>query len=556
MAEIIDHAEVTEPLNVPDDESAALRASTRSRERQTTKRIAGAAAIVMLGTVFSRLVAIPRESLIAGLFGDAVVTNSYTIAENVLTIFLDLLLSGIASAVLVPVLSEYVGEDQREELGALVGKLLTLVVVGGGVMLLLLELGARGVAWAMTGVGGDGSSFDRELVVDLTRWILPALLLLGVASVLQSTLYALQRFTMPALSLAARNASVVLAMLLFGDALGVYSLIVGVLCGAVLLVCLQIPGFRGTSLRITPSLAWRDPVLRRIGTLYLPVFLGLLLNSWALIIDRNLASRTGEHGIAAMRFATQVQQLAVGIVVTAINVATLPRLSRAAAEDDQETFGRTLALGMRLVTTLVVPVTFGLIALAWPVVDLLFNHGKTTPEGAHLIRVALIGYAVGLPFIAWDQLLLFAFYARKNTRTPVIVGAISVGVLLACSFALILPFGVLGLVIANTAQFAFHAAVMFVIAKRRILAFDSSDLLRTILRTGAAALAMTAAVLLTLLVVRAALPGSGFAPEVARVVIPVAVGAVVYGAGVWALRIPEARILAETVRARLLRRGA
>jgi putative peptidoglycan lipid II flippase len=318
-----------------------------------------------------------------------------------------------------------------------------------------------------------------------------------------------------------------------------------------LLILLQLPGFRGAGLRIVPSLAWRDPILRRIGTLYLPVFLGLLLNSWALIVDRNLASRTGEHGIAAMRFATQVQQLAVGIVVTAINVATLPRLSRAAAEDDQETFGRTLALGMRLVTTLVVPVTFGLIALSWPVVDLLFNHGKTTLEGARLIRVALIGYAVGLPFIAWDQLLLFAFYARKNTRTPVIVGAISVGVLLGCSFALILPFGVLGLVIANTMQFAFHAAVMFVIAKRRIVSFDSHDLLRTIFRTGLAAIAMTAVVLVTLAVVRTALPGSGFTAETVRVVIPIGVGAAVYAVGVWLLRLPEARYLAEVARSRL-----
>jgi putative peptidoglycan lipid II flippase len=553
MAEIIDHTDITEPLNVPDDESAAYAAA--ARDKNTTKRIAGAAAIVMVGTVFSRLVAIPRESLIAGLFGDAVVTNSYTIAENVLTIFLDLLLSGIASAVLVPVLSEYVGEDQREQLGALVGKLLTLVVIGGGVMLVILELGAPGVAWAMTGYGGGGSS-DPRLVVDLIRWILPALLLLGVASVLQSTLYALQRFVMPSLSLAARNASVVLAMIVFGNVLGIYSLIVGVLGGAVLLVLLQLPGFRGTGLRFVPSLAWRDPVLRRIGTLYLPVFLGLLLNSWALIIDRNLASRTGEHGIAAMRFATQVQQLAVGIVVTAINVATLPRLSRAAAEDDQETFGRTLALGMRLVTTLVMPVTFGLIALSWPVVDLLFNHGKTTPEGAHQIRIALIGYAIGLPFIAWDQLLLFAFYARKNTRTPVIVGAISVGVLLVCAFALILPLGLMGLVLANSAQFAFHAAVMFVIAKRRIVAFDSNDLLRTVTRTGLAAFAMTAAVLVALALVRRVLPGSGFISEAARVVIPIVVGAAVYAAGVWLLRIPEARYLVESVRARLRPRSA
>ena len=531
----------------------AEEAGARDRDRRTSGRIAGAALIVMIGTVFSRLVAIPRESLIASMFGDAVVTNSYTIAENVLTIFLDLLLSGIASAVLVPVLSEHVGEDQRDALGTLVGKLLTLVVVGGGVMLLLLEVGARGVAWAMTGIGGNAQAYDRGLVISLTRWILPALLLLGVASVLQSTLYALQRFTMPALSLAARNASVVLAVLVLGRAIGVHSLVVGVLVGALLLVALQIPGFRGTGLRVRPSFAWRDPALTRIGALYLPVFLGLLLNSWALIIDRNLAERTGEHGIAAMRFATQVQQLTVGMVVTAISIATLPRLSRAAAEEDAEGFGRTLALGMRLVTTLVLPATLGLIALSWPLVNLLFNHGKATPDGVHQIRIALIGYAIGLPFVAWDQLLLFAFYARKNTRTPVIVGALSVGVLLGVSFALIAPFGVLGLVLANSAQFAFHAVVMYVLARRTIPTFRTDDLWQTAVRAGAAALAMAALVVITVLSITQAIGERTFVHQAAIVVAGIMVGAVAYLLAVWLLRIEEIRSLFAMLGARFRR---
>ena len=157
-------AKIVEPIELDETTAAAEAAGiAATRDRTTTGRIAGAALIVMVGTIFSRVVAIPRESLIASMFGDGVVTGSFTIAENVLTIFLDLLLSGIASAVLVPVLSEYVGNDQRDRLGIVVGKLLTLVVVGGGVMLLLLELGARGVAWAMTGVGGSGTAYDRNL---------------------------------------------------------------------------------------------------------------------------------------------------------------------------------------------------------------------------------------------------------------------------------------------------------------------------------------------------------------------------------------------------------
>lgn len=547
MVDTVDHATVIEPDGTPQ--------TARDSDRRTTGRIAGAAVIVMLGTIFSRVIAIPRESLIAGMFGDGVVTGSYTIAENVLTIFLDLLLSGIASAVLVPVLSEFVGEDQRAELGAVVGKLLTLVVVGGGAMLVLLELGARGVAWAMTGVGGNTTSYDSDLVVSLIRWILPALLLLGVASVLQSTLYAMQRFTMPALSLAARNAAVVLSILVLGPILGIHSLVVGILVGALLLIALQVPGFWGTGLRIVPSLAWRDPVLRRIGALYLPVFLGLLFNSWALIVDRNLAATTGEHGIPAMRFATQIQQLTVGLVVTAISIATLPRLSRAAAEEDEEGFGRTLALGMRLVTTLILPATFGLIAIAGPLVNLLFNYGKATPEGVHQIRIALIGYAVGLPFLAWDQLLLFAFYARKNTRTPVIVGVASVVVLLAVSFALIVPLGVLGLVLANSAQFAFHAVVMLVLARRFIPTFSVAALRGTVARTGVAAVAMALAVVATAQVLHAMIGDATLVTQGIAVVAGLGVGAVVYLIGVWLLKVDEIRYFGDVIRGRLRRRA-
>ena len=210
---------------------------------------------------------------------------------------------------------------------------------------------------------------------------------------------------------------------------------------------------------------------------------------------------------------------------------------------------------MRLVTTLVLPATFGVIALSWPLVNLLFNHGKATLEGVHQIRIALIGYAIGLPFLAWDQLLLFAFYARKNTRTPVIVGAVSVGVLLVVSFALIVPFGVLGLVLANTAQFAFHALVMYLLAQRRIAAFRTDGLWKTAVRAGIASAVMAAAVVAVVAVTRGILGETRFLSQVAIVVAGLGVGAVVYLAGAWLLRIDEVRYFADVLHARIRRRG-
>ncbi len=210
---------------------------------------------------------------------------------------------------------------------------------------------------------------------------------------------------------------------------------------------------------------------------------------------------------------------------------------------------------MRLVTALVLPATLGLIALSWPLVNLLFNHGKATPEGVHEIRIALIGYAIGLPFLAWDQLLLFAFYARKNTRTPVIVGAISVGVLLAVSFALIIPLGVLGLVLANSAQFAFHAIVMFILTRRHIGAFQTAGLWQTVGRAGIAALIMAAAVVIAVAVATRIVGDATFLAQVIVVLAGIGVGALTYLVGAWLFRLDEVRYFADILRERVRSRG-
>ena len=192
--------------------------------------------------------------------------------------------------------------------------------------------------------------------------------------------------------------------------------------------------------------------------LYAPVAMSVTVSSVALVIDRSLASQVGDVAISAMRYATTLVQFGLGIVAAAISLASLPTLSQYFSNQDSDGFRRTLSSGLRLVTVLVLPAAAGLMALSVPLVGLLFRNGAFTASDQDLTVLALRLYVIGLPFSAIDQVLLFAFYARKNTLTPALIGIAQFGVYLSIAFGTYKTWGMSGLVIANSAQLAFHAS--------------------------------------------------------------------------------------------------
>lgn len=525
--------------------------------------IGTAAMLLMAGTVLSRVLGLVREQVNSYLFGVSDAMAAFTIADNIHTMLFDLVMSGMMQAALIPVLSQYAAPHQRDELKKITGALLTLTVVVVGTIVVLLEIFAPYAVAAMTAFGGGEEAKGAEtveLTIQLVRLILPAVFLLSISTVLMASLYSLQRFTRPALSLSLRNLAIVTVTLLLGrTALEVRAIVIGIVVGAVLLIAIQLPGLRDAMPR--PNLQFRHPAIRRILLLYLPIFLGLIVNAVALAFDRNLAWGIGENALAAMRYATAMNQMILGLVAAAISLAALPTLSRHFSSGNEAAYRLTLARGLRMVTVLVVPAALGLLALSWPAVKLLFFHGETDRAGAIAIWVALLAYLPGTFFAAFDQVLIFAYYARQNTRTPQIVGVLAVGVYFLFALSLVNIASsengrMAGLVGANSAQFIFHAIVM-VVLMRRLLAsgpdgkrqsLDGGELARTLkvclgVGTVMTLLAGGAALLLSL-----GLPEAGtglleFARDAVILGAPVALGAVVYAAGLLYFQVDEARLI-------------
>ncbi len=436
-------------------------------EEIETLHLARDAMIIAAGNITSRLIGLLRETVKSELFGSAGPLSAFEAAAVVPIQLYDLLVGGMVSSALVPVFREHA--DRLPELRRLVGAVLIWVWLVMGVAVLLIELAARPVAWLLAG-GLDPQLLDLTAV--LLRWTVLAVWWIATAGVISGLLQAFQRFTLPAFTAAVFNAAMVAATLLLGERLGVTALALGMVAGSILQVLLQLPALYG----LWPQPSWYHPALLRILQLYSPVVFGLAVNQLAIMLSYHLASRTGPNSIAWMRYATTLTQFPLGLVVTAISVAILPRLSHLSVEaqrgrERMEVFHATLAAGLRMVIALIIPAAFGLYVLAEPVIDLLFQHGRFTATDTAVVAGVLRGYLPGLIFAAIDQPLVFAFYARQDTLTPAVVGLIcNVGIYLAAALAptLFRPLQVTDLAVANSVQWAAHAGLMGVLLIRQV----------------------------------------------------------------------------------------
>ncbi len=534
----------------------------------------------MMGNIMSRLLGLVREQVIAGLFGAKSATDAFVAASTVPTMVYDLLISGAISAALIPVFADYADSEDRAELSHVISAMLSLAAAALAVVVAILEIGAP---WLVDVVASGFDQEAKQLITYLVRLMLPSVLFMGLAGILTASLYARQRFTLPAFSVAVYNLGIILGGVLLAGRIQVTSLVIGVLMGALLQVAIQWPGLRG--LRLRPIFDLSHPGVRSILKLYAPVALGLIVSNLGVIIDRHLASQTGVGSMAAMRFATTLVQFPLGLVAAAASFAVLPTLSRQARGDGENGQGggapaltltlsqgereadkallqgeseqnsgytATLRMGMKMILLLIVPAAVGLAVLREPIVQFLFQRGAFDRSATALTALAFLGYSPGIAFAAVDQLLIFAFYARKDTRTPVLVGVIAIMVYLTVALTLIRPLGMLGLVLANAVQTTSHALLLLWLLSRRVRGVVNRELGSFLVRVMVAALTMGLACQLFLTIVQ---PLVHTGPEVALLVVGGAgLGAAAYLIAVTLLRVREAREIWDMLLSRL-RRG-
>ena len=547
-----DVGQAPEPVPVA-EKAVAEKTEASSGER---RHIVKSASLVMLGNLGSSVMGMVRQIVVTAL-GPAI-AGPFNSAILPARTFNDFLVNGSVSGALIPTFNDYA--DKRDELRRVVFTLVNLILIVMFVAAILYTLLAPSfVNFLVQGYTGP----ERQLALQFSQIIFFSLIALGPFAVLLAALFALKEFGWPAFATASYHIGIILgafaSSLIGKQHYGYLGLSFGVIVGAIGEIALLLPGMRNQHLRYMFVLDLKHPALRRIVKLYAPISFSFLLTMGLVFFDQHLASLTPGNGAAnyvAMTAATTLIQFPVGLVAAALSFAVLPTLSEHARANDLDRFKGTLQLGFRLGLLLMIPAAAGLIVLREPIAFLIFRHHNESSADAALIAVALQNYAYQLPFVAIDQLLIAAFYARKNTIIPVAVYAASLLGYLAVALPFWQTIGMPALAFANTVQNSLHAIILLVLLRLAIGSLRIRETLPTVLKIllATALLVAVAWGLQTLFSHIALFSLQSLIGELLTVLIAGGLAAAAYFACVLLLKVEEVRLLKGAVLAKLGKR--
>jgi putative peptidoglycan lipid II flippase len=281
----------------------------------------------------------------------------------------------------------------------------------------------------------------------------------------------------------------------------------------------QVPGLARHGLRYTLTLGLREPGVHEVGRLMLPRMLGLAAVQINFLVNTILASGLKEGSLAALNYAWLLMLLPQGVFAQAVATAAFPTFSTQAAKGQRDEMRSTLSATMRAVLYMALPAAVGLVVLRVPLVQLIFERGAFTDSSTRMVAVALALYALGLPAHSIVEIVVRAFYALHDTKTPVAVGVVIMGLNVGLSVAFIAAFETLGwsphggLALSNSLATTVEMAALMIIIRRRLDGLEGRLLAGSLLRIGLAAaiMAVVAGTLSWLLYERSILVTTGLA---------------------------------------------
>jgi len=443
--------------------------------------LARSAGIIGAATMSSRLLGLVRDQIMAILFGAGDAMDAYLVAFRIPNLVRDLFAEGAMSAAFVPTFTRTLtlqGRERAWHLGNLVINAL-LVATAFVVLCGLLFAWPLTTAFAARYASVPGK---LELTVTLTRIMFPFLVMVAVAAALMGMLNSLHKFFLPAFSPAMFNVGSIvctLALVPVMPSLGLPRIVapaIGVLVGGFLQAAVQWPQLRREGFRYRPEIDVKDEGLRQVLVLMGPGVIGLAAVQINLLVNTILATSEGTGAVSWLGYAFRLMYMPIGLFGVSIATASLPSLSRHAARNDFGEMRATLSKGLRLMLMLNVPATVGLIALATPIVALIFEHGKFTTSDTAATASALMCYAPGLVGYSTVKMAVPSLYALKDSRTPVMVSMGSVLLNVVLNVVLVQFLSFRGLALGTAVSAICNALVLLWILRGRLGGIDGTRL--------------------------------------------------------------------------------
>jgi putative peptidoglycan lipid II flippase len=500
------------------------------------KKIIQSAGVVSGFTLLSRLLGLARDVLMAGLFGTSLVMSAFVVAFTIPNLFRRLFGEGALSAALVPVLVETREKEGDATAWIFVNRVLSLVAIILFVITLLIMM----IAAFFPAV-----SIKTAAVLNLLQIMMPYMIFICLAAVSMGILNAFHHFAVSAFAPSILNILWIGTMLLVVPRVGttleekIRYVAWTVLLAGFLQWAVQWPMLRRFGWKPEFSIHWKTPRICKMLLLMGPAALGMAVTQVNVMVDRLLAMWVSPEAPSALFYSERLIYFPLGIIATALGTVLLPVFAGHAARTDHEQIRSGISDGLRHLLFIMIPAAVGLLLLARPIVQMIFEWKTFDASSTGLTSIALQCYAPGLVVFSLSKVFVPAFYALQDTKTPVRIGmaAVVLNLVLNLTFILILPQGVkhAGIALATVLAEAFSVICLALILQRRIGGPDWPRVGGTAWRALAASAVMGAGVV----VVHGLFPMSGKPGQILAVLMSIAAGGGLYLAVGKLLRLAE-----------------
>lgn len=530
--------------------------------------LGSAAALMVFATLGSSITGLAREIVFAHEFGNSLEYNAYLQAFGVPDLFYFLIAGGALRTGFIPVFTQYMAEGRPDKAWRTFSVTFFLLLLFSIVGVTAVVLAAP---WVAKLVGLGFTEEQRALCTRMIRTMMPAQVFFIVGGLLMGTLNARRHFATPAAGPITYNLFIIagaLVSLPIARWSGIYEpqdptayrlwcvslfVVLGAAFGSVFI---QIPPLLRLGARLQPVFDLRDEGLRRLFALALPIIIGLAVSEIAWFITKIIATKIGADAVSILNYPNRVWKLPPRMFGAGLAMALFPYLSTHFASGKMDEYRRDLARFMRCTLLLSLPSTVICMALATPIMRLLFEAGRFGAADTAATGAVLFWSSFGIAPLSLSYIAARGFYAMHETRTPLWVGVATGLFSIALALAVYRPFGVAGLAAALSASAIFNGVALTWLLRRRVGPLEGRKMLSMLTKVGAASAALGLVCYFGSGAVERWLGPEGFTAKAAICLGPLAVGLVLFFGLCVILRVEDLQTATNLVISRFRKRAS
>ncbi len=378
------------------------------------------ASFMAFATFISKALGLVRDSLMGAYFGAGIEADAFMAASKLPTTLFDMVIGGVISASFIPIFNNILTKDGEKKATGFANKFITMIIL---LTLIISVLGILFVGPLVSFMAPDFGSEAHNLTVKLTSIMFPMIIFTGIAFSFVGILQSYGEYNIPSIISLISNAALILYFVLFGEKFGVTGLAITMVIAWSLQVIVQIPSLIKLKFRYKPDFRLGDNSIKEAVVFAVPMLISTWVQPLYTLINARFASHM-EGAYSSLEYANRLYLIVTGVFSFVVTNLVFPKLAHANASDDKKEANALITMSLKAIIMVIAPLMAGIIILSEPITNIIYGHGELARE-ANVVASTLACYAVGMVFLAVNEVLSKTFFSMKKSVTPMITSLIS-----------------------------------------------------------------------------------------------------------------------------------